>query len=167
MQDSVDRRIARWRDELPDPDWEAEGIVARIHVIQRELSGHKRASLKRHGLELGHWQTLRDLRGLGAPYRATPSELAARAGLSPAAMTKRLDRLEHAGHLTRSLDQADRRRITVELTPAGKAVWEQTVRDRDLHEQELLSQLTPAQRSQLTELLRRIVLAIDRTDKGR
>jgi DNA-binding MarR family transcriptional regulator len=167
MQDSIDRKIARWRDELPDTDWEAEGIVARIHVIQRELSRHKRASLKRHGLELGHWQTLRDLRGLGAPYRATPSELAARAGLSPAAMTKRLDGLERAGYLTRSLDQADRRRITVQLTPAGKAVWERTIRDRDQREQQLLGQVTPAQRGQLTNLLRRIVLAIDGADEGR
>jgi DNA-binding MarR family transcriptional regulator len=167
MQDSVDRKIARWRDELPDTDWEAEGIIARIQVIQRELSQHKRASLKRHGLEVGQWQTLRDLRGLGTPYRATPSELAARASLSPAAMTKRLDGLERAGYLTRSLDHSDRRRITVELTPAGKAVWEQTVRDRDLREQELLAELTPAQRGQLSNLLRRIVLAIDGADKGR
>jgi DNA-binding MarR family transcriptional regulator len=161
MQDSVDRKIARWRDELPDTDWEAEGIIARIHVIQRELSRHKRASLKRHGLELGHWQTLRDLRGLGAPYRATPSELAARVNLSPAAMTKRLDGLERAGYVTRTLDPADRRRITVELTPAGRAVWERTMRDRDLREQELFAQLSPAQRRQLTSLLRRIVLAVD------
>jgi DNA-binding MarR family transcriptional regulator len=161
MQDSVDRRIARWRHELPDADWTAEAIAARIHVIQRELSRHKRACLRRHGLQVGQWQTLRDLRGMGAPYRATPSELAVRAGLSPAAMTKRLDGLESAGYVTRTPDPIDRRRITVQLTAGGRAIWDRTLRDRDVREQELLARLAPSEREQLNELLRRIVHAID------
>jgi DNA-binding MarR family transcriptional regulator len=164
MQDRVDRRIARWRRELPELDWLAEGIAARIYLIHRELSRHKRASLARHGLQVGQWQTLRDLRGMGEPYRATPSELAARAGLSPAAMTKRLDGLERAGHVTRTLDPTDRRRITVQLTTAGRAAWDRTMRDRDVREQELLAGLTPAQRDQLAGLLRRVVLTVDQPE---
>lgn len=44
-----------------------------------------------------------------------PSELATRLGLTRAAVTAMLDRLERAGHVRRSPDRADRRRITVQL----------------------------------------------------
>jgi DNA-binding MarR family transcriptional regulator len=35
-------------------------------------------------------------------------------------MTKRLDRLEAAGHLVRRPDPGDRRGVLIELTPAGR-----------------------------------------------
>jgi DNA-binding MarR family transcriptional regulator len=161
MRDSFDPKIEHWRRAVPELDWDAEGIVTRIHVIGRELARHKRAELRRHGLRVGQWQTLRDLRGMGEPYRATPSELAERAGLSPAAMTKRLDGLAHAGYVTRAPDPADRRRVTVELTAAGRALWDRTMRDRGVREQELFAHLSRAQRAQLNDLLRRVIRVID------
>ena len=48
-------------------------------------------------------------------------ELAAGEGVSPAAMSKHVDRLEAAGLVTRS-QGGDRRRIEIELTPKGKRV---------------------------------------------
>lgn len=48
-------------------------------------------------------------------------ELAAGEGVSPAAMSKHVDRLEAADLVTRS-QGGDRRRIDVELTPKGKRV---------------------------------------------
>lgn len=44
-------------------------------------------------------------------------ELAGDAGLSPAAMTASIDRLERAGYARRAPDPADRRRILVDATP--------------------------------------------------
>jgi DNA-binding MarR family transcriptional regulator len=161
MQDSLDHKLEQWRREMPKVDWTAEGIVTRIHVVGRELARHKRDSLRRHGLQLGQWQTLRDLRGLGKPYRATPSDLAARAGLSPAAMTKRLDGLVRAGYVHRQPDTVDRRKVTIELTAAGRAVWDRTMRDRGVREQELFAPLSQAQRTQLNDLLRRVIHALD------
>jgi DNA-binding MarR family transcriptional regulator len=46
----------------------------------------------------------------------TAGELARETGLSPAAMTSSLDRLEAAGYARRVPDEADRRRIRVEAT---------------------------------------------------
>jgi DNA-binding MarR family transcriptional regulator len=49
---------------------------------------------------------------------ATPGELAARTGLtSGGAVTAMIDRLEHAGYVTRSRDLTDRRRVMVTAVP--------------------------------------------------
>ena len=45
--------------------------------------------------------------------------LAQRAGLSSATMTSVLDRLENAGFVSRRRDGADRRVVTIEMTPAA------------------------------------------------
>jgi DNA-binding MarR family transcriptional regulator len=49
----------------------------------------------------------------------TPSVIAARAGLSPAAATSLLDRLERGGLVTRRRHPQDRRSLLVGLTPRG------------------------------------------------
>lgn len=51
----------------------------------------------------------------------SPSVVAARAGLSPAAATSLLDRLEQADLVARRDHPRDRRRLLVELTPRGRA----------------------------------------------
>jgi DNA-binding MarR family transcriptional regulator len=64
-----------------------------------------------------------DLRCLGVLARAgamSAGELAEAAGLTRGAMTTALDRLEEAGYARRVWDQADRRTLRVEMTPAAK-----------------------------------------------
>jgi DNA-binding MarR family transcriptional regulator len=54
----------------------------------------------------------------------TAGELAAAVGLSPGAVTTALDRLEARGFVTRTRDPADRRRVTLRLTPEfSKLAW--------------------------------------------
>jgi DNA-binding MarR family transcriptional regulator len=55
----------------------------------------------------------------------TAGELAVAVGLSRGAVTTVLDRLERRGFLTRTRDPADRRRVTLKLTPeANRRAWE-------------------------------------------
>jgi DNA-binding MarR family transcriptional regulator len=56
---------------------------------------------------------------IGGP--ASPTDLAARLGLTTGAMTKVLDRLQGAGYVSRAADPADRRRIVVAANPEGLA----------------------------------------------
>src|SRR5689334_16706079 len=108
MRDHVDDHVERWRRELPDLDPVVEAIVARMHVLTRHLTRARQRALAGQRLQLWEYKTLLDLRRRGAPYRATPKELAAALGLSPAAVTKRLTALERAGYVTRTHDDADR-----------------------------------------------------------
>ena len=50
----------------------------------------------------------------------TAGELAEAASLSPGAVTTVLDRLERMALITRTRDEADRRRVLVELTPKAR-----------------------------------------------
>jgi DNA-binding MarR family transcriptional regulator len=58
---------------------------------------------------------LLDLRG-----RQTAGDLAAETGLSTGAITAMLDRLERAGYVRRIRDEADRRRVLVEMTELAR-----------------------------------------------
>jgi DNA-binding MarR family transcriptional regulator len=61
-----------------------------------------------------------DHRALGIVSRAGPmtaGDLARLTGLTPGAVTGLVDRLERAGHVRRTADPADRRRILIEVIP--------------------------------------------------
>jgi DNA-binding MarR family transcriptional regulator len=101
------------------------------------------------------------LRRGGAPYQATPGRLAAHLGLSPAAMTNRLDALERAGYVERRHDRDDRRKVIATLTESGLRVWEQALGDITQVEVDLVSQLPAADQDRLTELLRALVVSTE------
>lgn len=68
-----------------------------------------------------------DLRIIGLVYEAgaiAAGPLAAAAKLSPAATSTAIQRLVAAGHLSRNVDERDRRRAVVALTPAAMALLE-------------------------------------------
>jgi DNA-binding MarR family transcriptional regulator len=68
-----------------------------------------------------------DLRCLGILGRGGPmtaGQLAKAAGLSPGAATTAVDRLARAGYARRIRDIGDRRRVTVEPTPAARRAVE-------------------------------------------
>ena len=64
-----------------------------------------------------------DLRGLDwlADGPKSAGELSVGTGLSSAATTTLIDRLEQKGYVRRVADPADRRRVLVEMTPDGRA----------------------------------------------
>jgi DNA-binding MarR family transcriptional regulator len=70
-----------------------------------------------------------DLRCLGILARTgamTAGQLAHAAGLSPGATTTAVDRLVRAGYAKRIRDVGDRRRVTIEPTPAAQTASEMT-----------------------------------------
>lgn len=158
VQDSVDRNLDYWQQEIPDMDLRTEAIAGRIQLLAKHMSKPKQRSLEEQGLQNWEFQTLKLLRRRGQPYEATPGELAAAIGLSPAAMTKRLDGMERSGYVERSHDSEDRRRVTVRLTRAGMSAWTQTIDEQGRVEQKLVHALTPSEQDQLSALLRRMLL---------
>jgi DNA-binding MarR family transcriptional regulator len=91
----------------------------------------------------------------------TPSELATAVGITPAAMTTSLDRLEELGHAHRAPHESDRRKLVV--TPSEKSVGVimshlmAMVIDIDSITQEF----TPEQMSAITNFLERVNAVYD------
>lgn len=160
-RDSIDGFLEQCARDLPDLDLEVEGIVDRIQYLQRHLRRAMEETLAEHGLTHGEWSVLGHLRRIEG-QRQTPGQLAKRSDLSTGAMTNRLDRLEAAGLITRVPDPDDRRSVQVGLTAAGHEAWERSVGVQAQKEELVVGALTKAERGQLNDLLRRLVLEFER-----
>ena len=87
-------------------------------------------------------------------------EMAAAAGCSSPTATRMLDGLERDGIVAREPSSEDRRRTIVSLTRKGKRVLAQQRRHHDDKRQRLYQQLSPAERGQAEQLLRRLAEVI-------
>ena len=70
-------------------------------------------------------------------------------------MTKRVDRLEAAGLVSRRVSERDGRARVIGLTPRGREVIDAAFTDHMANERRLLDALDPADVEQLEVLLRR------------
>jgi DNA-binding MarR family transcriptional regulator len=72
----------------------------------------------------------------------TAGELAEAASLSPGAVTTVLDRLERMGLVTRTRDEADRRRVLVEMTPKARQLAYEAYGPVSAYARDYIEQLT-------------------------
>jgi DNA-binding MarR family transcriptional regulator len=160
-QDSVDSNLEVWGRELPDLDLETEGIVERIHRLERFVDRAMQETLEAFDLSHGEWKVLANLRRAGPPYRGKPGKLAKRVDLSSGAMTNRLDNMESRGLIRRLDDPDDRRGVIIELTEEGKRLWDATVSVQAEKESLVDSALGEREKQQLNDLLRRLMHAFE------
>ena len=78
--DEVDAILEVWARELPSLDLDTEGIVERIHFIERYVERAMRETLDDFELTLGEYKLAMHLRYGGPPYRGKPGKLAKRLG---------------------------------------------------------------------------------------
>lgn len=90
--------------------------LGRLNRRMNVAYGRQTATL---GISNAEWEVLKALVLSGEPYRMGPSDLAKRLGLTPAAMTHRIDRMVAEGLVTRERDESNRVRVIVELTDEG------------------------------------------------
>jgi DNA-binding MarR family transcriptional regulator len=159
-RDGVDVILEQWERERPELDHSPIGVVGRISRLARELEQRLEPVYREHGLEPGWHDVLATLRRAGPPYRMRPSEFTNTLMLTSSGTTKRLDRLEQAGLITRGPDPDDRRGTLITLTPAGHTVIDNTTEAHLDNERRLLSALTDADRRRLADLLRKLQLGL-------
>lgn len=162
-EDWADRHVARWRDHWIDVafDDDVEAIMVRIGRLRDHLRATKRTALEEVGLQDFEYDTLHQLMVRDTPGQASPSELAADLGISGAGMTGRLDGLERAGWIQRRASPDDRRRVKVEVTRSGAAIWRKAMGLRGQAEVALTDALTPTERATLAGLLKKMTLAAE------
>ncbi|MFI8529304.1 MarR family winged helix-turn-helix transcriptional regulator [Streptomyces aquilus] len=151
--DRVARIQADWRRERPDLDVGPQGVIGRLHRLAGRLTEELVLVYGRHGLGEGEFDVLCALRRAGEPYERAPGELAAHTMVTTGAMTKRIDRLERAGLVTRRRSSDDQRGRIVALTRPGRELIDRAFTDHIRNERRLLDLLTPAEAETLEELL--------------
>jgi DNA-binding MarR family transcriptional regulator len=120
------------------------GKTARGRVIER---------LTARELRLWHLAVLAALADFGPQAQR---DLAARLRIDPSDMVKVLDELAATGSVERARDQADRRRVTVTLTAAGRGLLAELTAETAAVQEEVLAPLDEAERAVLHDLLRRL-----------
>jgi DNA-binding MarR family transcriptional regulator len=109
-------------------------------------------------------------RGFGAAFsasashscRLTPTELSRSTMLTTGGMTKRLDRLEANGLVRREADPRDRRGKLIALTDEGRELIDRAIKGHLENEERMLSDISRSDREQLANLLRGMLLSLDR-----
>jgi DNA-binding MarR family transcriptional regulator len=165
-EDWADRHVARWRDHWIDVPFEddVEAIVVRIGRLRKYFRLTTQRALLETGLQDFEYDTLHQLMIRDTPGQASPSALAADLGISNAGMTGRLDALERAGWIQRSTDPDDRRRVSIEITRAGAAIWRRAMDLRGRAEDEVVHALDERERVLLAALLKKLTLATERRE---
>jgi len=160
VKDHADRHVERWRgwDAIAFDD-DVEAATVRIGVLLKHLRGTKTTAVAEVGLLGVEYDTLHVLMIRDTPGHASPTDLARDLGLSPAGMTGRLDALEAKGYLRRVRDDDDRRRVDVEVTDQGFALWQKAMRMRGDSEDSIFAALTRTELSTLNRLLKKLTLA--------
>ncbi|MFJ3791558.1 MarR family winged helix-turn-helix transcriptional regulator [Kitasatospora sp. NPDC090091] len=157
--DWTDGHVERWQPVLPELDPDIEGAVTRMNKLTKHLGRVREQGVADYGLQKHEFDTLHELAGRGG--RATPSELRADLNLAPASVTGRLETLERRGFIVRTPSNEDRRRVDVELTDAGREAWHEALDVVGREERRVLGVLAPDERRLLSDLLRRVLLAVE------
>ncbi|MER6938357.1 MarR family transcriptional regulator [Nocardioides sp. NBC_00850] len=158
MRDEVDDLSEAWAHERPDLDLGPVEIFSRLSRLSRHLDLARRDAFSGSGIESWEFDVLAALRRAGDPYELSPGRLLRETLVTSGTMTNRVDRLASRGLVERLPDPADRRGVLVRLTPDGKATVDSAFEALLAAEREFLDGLSGDQQSQLTDLLRRLLV---------
>ena len=148
---------------IPTDDVATE-ILRSIRQVVRGISIHSKLLQRDVGLTVPQVLCLRALFDLEGSGEITVAHISERVHLSPATVSRILDRLVGAGMVTRERGTVDRRRVSLALTPAGL----ERVQTLPLPLQETfvrrLGELPRDERLQLLTSLRRIASLMNAAD---
>lgn len=126
---------------MPTPTFNSTCTGASLGLLFRQLRDGMWSRMAQELARAGHELTFSQyivLKSL-AGGTASVTELARSTQLDPGAMTRLLDKLETRGIVARVADPADRRALHINLTDAGRAMWDAVnhlgmkVRERAMH----------------------------------
>ncbi|GIF21099.1 DNA-binding MarR family transcriptional regulator [Actinoplanes tereljensis] len=164
-RDGVDLHVARWAAYWKDdPRFapEVEGALVRMNDIHKWARRADAAAFAgNEAFTMEDYKTLHALMVQPHPMEATPAQLADATHLTRAAMTSRLDRLESSGLVTRQVDPADRRRVLVRPTAAGREAWNKHIFEGMARDRQMLGALSHDELVQLNALLRKVTKSIE------
>jgi DNA-binding MarR family transcriptional regulator len=104
----------------PPGRWQVEPETRALRTLQTAMTDAETALARR--MRLGQTDMAAMTHLASARQPVGPGWLSARLGLTPAAATELVDRLEKVGHLVRERDRTDRRRVN--LIPTASSLME-------------------------------------------
>ncbi|MGB3414638.1 MAG: MarR family transcriptional regulator [Microbacteriaceae bacterium] len=159
--DEVDRIVDAWEREHPNVDFRAMHVLSRVDRLAKQLDNQRKAAFGATGLEVWEFDVLSALRRAGVPNELSAKKLMSENMVSSGAMTNRINRLIERGLVERFTDPADRRGILVKMTELGREKVDRSIQLLMVRETELLHTLNTDERTELSNLLRKLSLDFD------
>jgi len=150
---------ASWPDG-PPVDHDTFVIFGLLEAAARAWTLVHRRVLGGFGLNHSEWTTISMLRTSPPDFRRSPTELRRLVGQSSAGMARILDKLEHAGLVTREARPEDRRGLDVVLSPSGHRVAEASFRALHGAQGDVVASLPGAERAAAIGTLDRLLWAM-------
>lgn len=163
--DAVAAIVERWRELRPELDPTSMLVIGRIDRLSALLDERLRPPFAAAGLAPGDFDVLAALRRNGPPHALSPGDLTAAMLVTTGATTKRVDRLERQGLVTRRTSDVDGRGRVVTLTAAGRRLTDKLIAEHLDNESALLDGLSERQRADLARLLQRLLLSLEQPDE--
>ncbi|NEE04358.1 MarR family winged helix-turn-helix transcriptional regulator [Phytoactinopolyspora halotolerans] len=135
---------------MPDQPGRRPDLAALVHPLLQALIAAERAILARHDISMWGYSVLCALDGQPARSQAA---LAQSIGADKTRIISTLDELQDVGYIVREPDPADRRVHLLSITEAGRQKGRAAQADIQAAEEDLLAELTPAQRKVFLEVL--------------
>lgn len=153
--------MADWARERPDLDLGPQAVIARLHRLANRLTVELTAVYREFDLSEGEFDVLATLRRSGTPFELAPSALAGSTMVTSGAMTKRIDRLETRGLVTRRGSESDGRGRVIGLTERGRELIDAAFTAHIANEHRLLSALDESDAAQAEHILTKWIAALD------
>lgn len=158
--DSVDEQQASWSRRRPDLDFSPLGIILRLGRLNEHLGNQIRPLLAANGLSTPDFAVLVTLSRL-SDSRITQRRLMDELGLTSGTVSVRIDRLVRKGLVESQVDPEARRATRITLTARGQQLFDRAAPAHLANEARLLAGLTAAERGQLEDLLRRLLIEFE------
>ncbi len=159
--DVLDGIVQDTRGLYPGVEVTGLPIIGRVLRLARYLENRREEQLGQYGLTVPDFDVLATMRRQAGDEAINIRELQRSMMLSSGGTTKRLDRLERAGHIERLPDPKDRRGVLVRLTSDGLALIDDIVPAITRAENDLVSSTIESdeERTTAADVLRRLLLA--------
>ena len=166
--DAVEGIAQRWQEIDPDLDASPMLIIGRIHRIAALLDDRLRPPFAAAGLSNGDFDLLAALRRQPSPHELRPGSLATVMMVTTGATSKRIDRLEAQGLVTRRVSGDDARSRLVALTDRGRSMVDDLIGVHLDNEAAALAALTPENAHRLARILAGLLRSLEpRPGSGR
>ncbi|MEW6080302.1 MAG: MarR family transcriptional regulator [Bacillota bacterium] len=145
---------------------EEEAIrILREHLrcIERHTVGWSRSDCQCCGLTLAQCHVLLEV---GKSGTVSLGDLAARLGLDPSTLSRTVQSMVRAGLLRRTTNRADRRCVSISLTPRGRALLEQVDSGRNAYYTRVFGFIPREKHSQVMEAVVLLSEAMKRFGKN-
>jgi DNA-binding MarR family transcriptional regulator len=149
---------AAWERELRGVPTRSIGVTWLLKAVAVELRRGREDALREVGMDAATLDLLSTLRRSGPPYVLTTRQLTERCLVSAGAISQRVARAEHDGHVERRT--APRRRVDVVLTAVGHDLVERGAQHVLSVDDSMSSDLSDIELGQLESLLARWLGAV-------